>query len=403
MTRTGRWLACCAPRGIVVAVDAPNQAQLADPAAPAYRPTCTRCRRPGDYCYCGLLPRLQTKTRVVFLQHPRESNVAIGTARMAHLALAGSRLIEGIHLDRHPEVEALCREEGVAVLFPGDDARPLDAWLPDPPKTLIVLDGTWWQAKKLLTLNPALAALPRLSYQPTTPGNYRIRKEPSEECLATIEAVSAVLGALEGDAPRFAGLLVPFQFMVDRQLEAAASNDGPRRRRKKGGSGALLTELLPVVDRRADPVVVYAEACFEAVLRPRRHLGNSTAGLRGFTDEELYAGEDVVAAFARFRAFCGPHPVLAAWGPYTRDLLVQEGEPQRGFIDLRALAARALCRSPGGIELGARALGVVATPTHRTRALRMLAFLEDTLCALLERARTHPEAVPGTEPRAAPR
>ena len=54
----------------------------------AYRPTCPRCRRPASYCYCAHLTPIASRTRVVFLQHPREHRMPIGTARMTHL---GSR------------------------------------------------------------------------------------------------------------------------------------------------------------------------------------------------------------------------------------------------------------------------------------------------------------------------
>nr|MDQ3300003.1 DTW domain-containing protein [Myxococcota bacterium] len=46
-----------------------------------------RCRRPQVVCYCAALPRIDTSTRVVILQHPRERDMAIGTARMASLCL----------------------------------------------------------------------------------------------------------------------------------------------------------------------------------------------------------------------------------------------------------------------------------------------------------------------------
>ena len=38
---------------------------------------------------------------------------------------------------------------------------PLETWLQAPPRTLVTLDGTWPQAKKLLRENPRLAGLPR--------------------------------------------------------------------------------------------------------------------------------------------------------------------------------------------------------------------------------------------------
>ena len=62
------------------------------------RDVCDRCRRPRRVCVCEHLPSLAPKTRVVILQHPRERDMAIGTARMATLCLEGSELYIGVSL-----------------------------------------------------------------------------------------------------------------------------------------------------------------------------------------------------------------------------------------------------------------------------------------------------------------
>lgn len=375
------------------------------------------------------MPQLRAKTRVVFLQHPRERDVAIGTARMAHLALPGSLLVsprgEGLTWDALPALADVFSDDAhAAVLFPGDDARDVHDWVNDtergPPKTLVVVDGTWWQAKKLLKLNPRLAALPRVSYRPPAPGNYRIRKEPSDECLATIEAVAAVLGILEGREHEFASLLAPFTHMVDRQLEAARTSTGARHKRRKSGASAVPAELAPLIEHPERAIIVYAEAnaCprdarvpgkpevlhvvaarphtgerLEVLFKPRRTLADSTAARIGVPAEVLHAASELEEGLARIRAFIGD-ATWCTWGPYPRDLLAQEGEPKRGFVDLRALAARALRASPGGIEPGAQALGVDVRDGERLRVFagrggRMLATLEGVYAELVKRATNH--------------
>jgi DTW domain-containing protein YfiP len=386
-----------------------------------FRETCLRCRRPTSHCWCDRLPRLTTKTRVVFLQHPRERDTPIGTARMAHLSLPDSILVEGIHLDDKPVVQELFHEgANAAVLFPGPTARPVEEWAGAPPATLVVLDGTWWQARKLLKENPRLASLPRISYRPPAPGNYRIRKEPDAESLATIEAVSAVLGILEGDREGFARLLEPFTWMVDRQLEAVRARPpgapARHRRRSSGDKRPIFDELFPLLDDPARAVLLFAEANshgaqtrvpgvpevlhvvgvrpstgerYEAVLRPRRPLGSETSRNLGISPEELLAGEEVAPALARLNAFLSSKKgtQLVMWGPYARDLLANEGEPSHGFVDLRALAVRALGRRPGGIPGSAEKLGVTTTtPAARGRAGRMMMQLEGIYGALVERA-----------------
>ena len=362
----------------------------------------------------------------MILQHPRERDVAIGTARMAHLALPSSQLVAprgfGLAFDDHPLVRALLddvlEDAHAAVLFPGEGARDVTQWLASPPRTLVVVDGTWWQAKKLLKLNPRLAALPRISYCPPAPGNYRIRKEPSDQCLATIEAIAAVLGILEGDTERFATLLAPFTHMVDRQIEVAHKSSGGRHKKRRTGASSAPVELMPLLEEPARAVLVYGEAnaCprdqrvpgkpelihllavrpatgarLELLLRPRRLLARSTAERIGLDEDALHNGCSVEEARAHFRVFLGEEPTLVLWGPYARDLFAQEGEPKRGFVDLRALAARALRASPGGIDTGARSLGVDvdgvdAPQAGRGRAGRMLAILERVYAELLRRA-----------------
>src|SRR5579859_5407292 len=128
------------------------------------RLVCGRCRRPAVVCWCDHLPHLPTRTQIVILQHPREREVGIGTARMAHLALPGSILRVGIDFSRGLPLE------GAALLFPGGaDVRELPA-----PKTLIVVDGTWPQARSLVKKNPCLQALPRIGFRPRRPSQYRI-------------------------------------------------------------------------------------------------------------------------------------------------------------------------------------------------------------------------------------
>jgi DTW domain-containing protein YfiP len=170
-------------------------------------------------CFCDRITILPTRTRILMLQHPREHHVAIGTARMAHRALPNSRLRVGTHFAEDPGVlAALADSPATYVLFPGPGAVPVEQLPRDRALTLVVLDGTWSQARKLLRLNPSIAALPRVAFRPLKPSAYVIRKEPADFCVSTIEALAEVLGVLEPEGGRFARLLDPFHAMVDRQL-----------------------------------------------------------------------------------------------------------------------------------------------------------------------------------------
>ena len=203
------------------------------------RAVCERCRRPTSVCYCAHLVSLETQTRVILLQHPREKKVPVGTARLAHLCLPGSELHVGLDFDNDAQVRAaLTSAETPAdgprrpayLLFPGPNAIDLAEARPAGPITLVVVDGTWWQARKLLKRNALLASLPQIRFTPPAPSNYRIRREPAEHCVATVEALAEVLGRLEGAPERFATLLRPFEAMIDTQIHYATTVRGARRR-----------------------------------------------------------------------------------------------------------------------------------------------------------------------------
>ncbi|MEN9722808.1 MAG: hypothetical protein RJB38_794 [Pseudomonadota bacterium] len=72
---------------------------------------------------------------------------------------------------------------------------------------VILLDGTWSQAKTLWWRNAWLLKLQRLMLSPKTASLYReLRREPRKECLSTLEAIAEVLEARQ-DCPEAAAHL----------------------------------------------------------------------------------------------------------------------------------------------------------------------------------------------------
>ncbi|MEB0028684.1 DTW domain-containing protein [Pseudomonas sp. MH9.2] len=188
------------------------------------RAQCARCLRPETHCLCALIPQLDSRTRVLILQHPSEVNHALNTARLAALGLNNAELIVGEVFDDLP---ALLNPPGyqARLLFPADDAQPLEAYRSEGGETgsmsmlLVVPDGTWRKARKLLHLNPLLAALPRVTLAQTVPSRYRLRKAPGPGALSTVEAIVQALQTLE--APKtFDALLRPFEALIDGQIAA---------------------------------------------------------------------------------------------------------------------------------------------------------------------------------------
>ena len=156
---------------------------------------------------------------MLILQHPSEVGHALNTARLAALGLRNAELRVGEVFDDLPQLFAQS-DYRACLLFPGDEAVALTGYAPmEKPLLLVVPDGTWRKARKLLHLNPLLAALPRVSLGAVAPSRYRLRKAPEEGALSTIEAIVAALDVLE--APQgFAALLRPFDALIEAQIAA---------------------------------------------------------------------------------------------------------------------------------------------------------------------------------------
>ena len=183
------------------------------------RSQCARCLRPATHCLCPLIPQLDSRTRVLLLQHPSEVNHALNTARLAALGLNNAELIVG---EVFEDLPALLNPPGyqARLLFPADDAQPLQAYTPsDQPLLLVVPDGTWRKARKLLHLNPLLAALPRVTLAEGAVSRYRLRKAPGPGALSTVEAIVQALQTLEAPTS-FEPLLRPFEALIEGQIKA---------------------------------------------------------------------------------------------------------------------------------------------------------------------------------------
>lgn len=181
------------------------------------RAVCYGCFRPAEFCFCDLIPTIENETQIVILQHQRERSHPFNTARMVHRALNKSKLVSGRN-------EALAQTNlrlnpDAALLYPGPGARLLNELQPgERPSQLVILDGTWHHAKTLLRDIPAIHELPRYGLAPERPGQYRIRLEPTDDSLSTVEATVAALKILEPSTKGLDRLLTTFTAMVDWQL-----------------------------------------------------------------------------------------------------------------------------------------------------------------------------------------
>jgi len=184
------------------------------------RPVCARCLRPTPHCLCAHVPRIFNRTRVLILQHPDEAKHPLNTARLAAMGLQNAELLIG---ECFPQLDgAIASVESAFLLFPAksEDVSQLPSMTrPEEPSLLIVPDGTWRKARKIIQANPMLDTLPRLSLPPGEPSEYRIRKARESAAVSTIEAIVRSLSLLEPERD-FQPLLNPFRVLVEQQVRA---------------------------------------------------------------------------------------------------------------------------------------------------------------------------------------
>lgn len=171
------------------------------------------------HCICALVPRLELRTHLSLVMHQREWTKTTNTGHLALRALVRSRLfLWGEEGEAAPAPDEVVPPgtRGVVLApsgLPLDPERVADL-CSGPPLTLVVTDGSWRQATKMLRRIPALASLTRVSLPFVAPSAYQLRAEPHPEGLATFEAIARALGLLEGDDEVRAALERPFLAMV---------------------------------------------------------------------------------------------------------------------------------------------------------------------------------------------
>jgi DTW domain-containing protein YfiP len=174
--------------------------------------------------------KLRPPLPVVVLQHPQESREPLSTVPLIAEVLDDVTVRVGLSW---PNLKAAVQRDDAVpskwlVLYLGsglaDGVRvapgslvPVDrkgSPLPDAAailkglQGLLVLDGSWSQAKTLWWRNAWLTKLRRAVLAPERPALYgRIRREPRRECLSTLEGVAMTLTRL-GAAPDVEAALI---------------------------------------------------------------------------------------------------------------------------------------------------------------------------------------------------
>jgi DTW domain-containing protein YfiP len=166
---------------------------------------------------------LSFQTQITILMHHREQYLTTNTARLATLCIPNCDLyLRGRPNDPLQLSELIAEHSQPLFLYPSENAHVLSKDYLEQfkkPIQLIVPDGSWRQASKVANREIALQGIPRVTLPTGQISEYKLRREPKENGLATFEAIARALGIIEEESVHDA-LIEIFRVMVKRTLQS---------------------------------------------------------------------------------------------------------------------------------------------------------------------------------------
>ncbi|WP_441277342.1 tRNA-uridine aminocarboxypropyltransferase [Tardiphaga sp. 172_B4_N1_3] len=205
-------------------------------------PECPHCHKPMPLCICDSITPIDNKIELLILQHPQEQDRALGTARVAALHFKKATVKIGLSWPSLAKAlgKPVADPARWAILYLGSakvtdyetdrDILAIDrkgqaeenqrALLKDI-QGIVLLDGTWSQAKALWWRNAWMLKCQRVILGPAKPSLYgKLRREPRKDGLSTIEAAGMLLASLERKPDIEATLNEAFERMLAKYREA---------------------------------------------------------------------------------------------------------------------------------------------------------------------------------------
>ncbi|MBN9117585.1 MAG: DTW domain-containing protein [Planctomycetes bacterium] len=165
---------------------------------------CSVCRLQTWLCVCAHAPRITTRTPLVVVVHVSDLGRTSNTVRLLALAVRETTVLcHGAFPTPADPAAHVPAGATPVVLFPGHGARPLTpelvASLPSPP-ALVVPDGNWRQASRMVKRLPLLADAVKAALPDRAFSGRAVRRNLKGHHMSTYEAVAQALGILEGEA-----------------------------------------------------------------------------------------------------------------------------------------------------------------------------------------------------------
>jgi len=177
--------------------------------------------------------------------HPKEfKKTKNGTGHFTHLSLPNSELYMGIDFTNHKAINEIIDTHDSYILYPSKDAINISHTNPAKKSStksmaIFIIDSTWACSSKMLKESVNLQALKYISFSATKLSQFKIKEQPKDYCLSTMESTLCVLELLNKyqiedlDSNDLDKFLNPFHKMVEYQLECIDNTFGNATRYKK--------------------------------------------------------------------------------------------------------------------------------------------------------------------------
>lgn len=196
------------------------------------RAKCPACYRPPAYCYCSRIHRITNTWPVFILQDSREAKHPIGTARIAALSLSQAEMVT-VDPDQ-PDVSDLLSSafsrplNNPALIYPGEHSGPVSQLRAtisssEKPRDLLFIDASWGRSLRMMNVFKDLDTLPSFALGDLPASRYRIRKQPSNDAVSTLEAIVYTLQQLE-PAVDCSPALATMDWVVEQQIKRMGSD-----------------------------------------------------------------------------------------------------------------------------------------------------------------------------------
>lgn len=160
------------------------------------------------------------------MQHPAEEKRCLRTVPMLKLGLVDNKclIFKGKKFPHpgHENLEEILKEENTILLYPSKTAIDIRELKREDFHNLVLLDGTWPQAKAIYASSPILHRMKQVKLMTSAVSNYIIRTQPTEGCLSTLETAAEALSQLEEDPVYREQLLPPLHMLCKYQLDNGA-------------------------------------------------------------------------------------------------------------------------------------------------------------------------------------